>query len=451
VYDAPRLRVALGLGDQELEQRLRPALDAADDLVVVAQCLAADQVVHVVESHQVDALVIAWSLHRLTDAVLAQIDRSGLPVVLLVPDPEDERWRTRSGSILPLVAEPAAIRQRLLAGRRGERVLRRSRTVPDPVTLKPAERPVSAAADTRVIAIAGGAGSPGRTTVAINLAAALGAAVTTALLEIDLGAPALAAYLDRDPSRNLCTLAHAVREDPRQWASALTDELQPLSERSPSVHVLCGPPKLEMRSSITPQFVERLIAELAHRHRYVIVDVGSELLGIESAAANHRAALVSAQRVLVVSGSDLVSLWRTRTTLELLDRQLGIARASVGLVLNRHDPRYHHPPDEVEWHLGAPVHAVVPYDRAAERAVAQQHPLVEDPPGRAGRALLGLAQLIHEAKVPLPMHSKSAAGRVTWWQRLVHRPPVLRTAQHRVHPDDHVHMLPARDRAGEAG
>jgi len=43
MYQLPKLRLALGLGDQELEQRLRPALDAADDVVVVAQSLVVER------------------------------------------------------------------------------------------------------------------------------------------------------------------------------------------------------------------------------------------------------------------------------------------------------------------------------------------------------------------------------------------------------------------------
>ena len=93
-YQPPSLRLALGLGDQELEQRLRPVLDSADELTVVAQCLAADQLLQVAESRQADALLVAWSLHRLTDGVLEQLERPGLLVVLLVPDPHEERWRT---------------------------------------------------------------------------------------------------------------------------------------------------------------------------------------------------------------------------------------------------------------------------------------------------------------------------------------------------------------------
>ena len=77
-YQPPSLRLALGLGDQELEQRLRPALDATDELTVVAQCLAADQLLQVAEARQADALLVAWSLHRLTDSLLEQLERPEL-------------------------------------------------------------------------------------------------------------------------------------------------------------------------------------------------------------------------------------------------------------------------------------------------------------------------------------------------------------------------------------
>src|SRR5207237_297182 len=136
-------------------------------------------------------------------------------------------------------------------------------------------------------------------------AAALGAVSPTVLLEADLCAPAIAAFLDRDPSRNLCTLAHAVREDPHAWHAALADELQPLSVHSPFSLVLCGPPKRNMRASISPPFMERLVAELAHAYHYVVIDVGPEWAGTDVAAANHCAMMASAQQLLLVSACDL--------------------------------------------------------------------------------------------------------------------------------------------------
>src|SRR5919199_6842213 len=105
MFEPPRLRLALAVGDQELEQRLRPALDAFDDLLVAVQCLAADQVLRVLEAREVDALIVASNLHRLTDAVLLELERPGLPLVLLVPDPEDERWKSRRDPTLAVDAD----------------------------------------------------------------------------------------------------------------------------------------------------------------------------------------------------------------------------------------------------------------------------------------------------------------------------------------------------------
>src|SRR5207253_3845910 len=172
----------------------------------------------------------------------------------------------------------------------------------------------------------GGLGSPGRTTVAINLAAALGVGGTTVLVEADFCAPSIAAYLDRDPTRNVCTLSHAVRDDSRLWSVVLAEELQPFGPSNVSAVVLCGPPKREMRSTIAPNLTERLIDELARRFRWVVLDVGPEVLGMDLAAANHRAALARTQHVLMVTGADLVGLWHTRAALDQLERSLGIER-----------------------------------------------------------------------------------------------------------------------------
>jgi len=83
--------------------------------------------------------------------------------------------------------------------------------------------------------------------------------------------------------------------------------------------VLCGVPKPEMRSAITVRFFERVIAELRQRYRYVILDVGEDLIGTEMSV--HRAALAEAQQILLVTSGNLVGLWRARAALSLLDTQ----------------------------------------------------------------------------------------------------------------------------------
>jgi Flp pilus assembly CpaE family ATPase len=414
--DPPRLRLALALGDQEREQRLRPALDEDPELLVAAQCLAADQVLGAVESRQVDAVIIAWGLHRLSESLLAQLERSGLPLVVLVPAAELDGWRKRHRLVLPLDVDAATVCAVIKAAGRGERlVLSRDRARAEAAPSELRETPGSQ--ELAVLAVTGGHSSPGRTTIAINLAAALGAVAPTVLLDLDLSAPSTHAYLDRDPSRNICTLAHAVRENSHAWGGVLRDELQPLGVRNSSAQILCGLPKPEMRSSLTPQFVRRLVAEASSQARYVVLDVGPDLLGMEAAASAHRAALSAAHCVLLVASADLVGLWQARSALGLIEAQVQVDRSRMSLVLNRFDARHHHARVEVEWHLGLPAAAVVPHDHAAtQRAIANQEPLVLDSNSRAARAILGLAERVHQGSVRLP-DARTARGNKNWLQR----------------------------------
>src|SRR3954447_16933092 len=117
--EPPPLRIALGLGDQELEQRLRPALDADPHFDVAVHCLAADHVLAAIEGHDIDAVVLGWSLHRLSESILAQLEAAGVPIVLLAPERQSGRWRTRRTVVLPPEAEPDAIRAAVAAARAG--------------------------------------------------------------------------------------------------------------------------------------------------------------------------------------------------------------------------------------------------------------------------------------------------------------------------------------------
>jgi MinD-like ATPase involved in chromosome partitioning or flagellar assembly len=265
-----------------------------------------------------------------------------------------------------------------------------------------------------VVAVASGHGSPGRTTVAINLAAALGAVAPTVLVDCDVVSAGVAAYLDADPTRNLYMLAHSEPSAPGDWARALEQEIQPLAPRSPHGVVLCGVPKSEMRTAITGRFVEHLVAALQPHYRYVILDIGAEVLGDEGAA--HRAALHRAQQVLLVAAGDLVGLWHARAALARFQTHLGLDRERIALIVNRHDHRYHHGRAEIDWALGVPTAAVLPWDHSgAQRALAAQRPVVLNGPSRLGRGLLALADRVHGGKIVLPPEPAGVARRWRRW------------------------------------
>jgi Flp pilus assembly CpaE family ATPase len=167
-----------------------------------------------------------------------------------------------------------------------------------------------------------------------------------------------------------------------------------------------------MRSAVSATFFQRLVEELQQRYRYVVVDVGADLLGSEVAA--HRTALALSQQVLLAATPDLVGLWHARNALGLLRDQFRIEADRVALVLNRFNRRYQHGRAEIEWALGVPVAAVLPNDyAAAQRALMAQRPMVLQGRGRAARAFLDLAGRVHGGSINLPPDPEKKR-RVPW-------------------------------------
>lgn len=485
---ATPLRLVTGLGDPQRERELLTALAEDGTIVVVQRCVAAEQLVAAVQEQSPDAALVAGELHRLGDETLIHLAHAGVPAVLLSAGASVERYRSLVASVLPPDAGVEEIRQAI---RQAAALPRRRLALGGPVTPdyhypartrygspppgaprgKPRGKPRASprsrspvetgtpdagepawssrrgdrgeSEDGELIVITGGRGAPGRTTVAVNLAVALGAVAPTVLVDADTSGPCVAAYLDGDPTRNIAMLAHAAPATPGEWARALEDELQPLEprgslgQRSTHGRLLCGLPKAEMRTSLTPSFFERLLDELRRTHRYVVVDTGDTLLGSE--ATLHHLALRTANRVLLVAATDAIGVWHAREALRMLTTHLALPEAAppaavagveeesvrVSLILNRYDRRHHHGPAEIGWALGTPVAAVTPYDYgAAQRAIESQRPLVLDTRSRAGRALLELAERLHQGRILLPESALARpAGRHPWraWAGLVMR------------------------------
>ncbi|MCW5882058.1 MAG: hypothetical protein KIS91_14100 [Anaerolineae bacterium] len=403
-------RLALGLGDSEREHAWIPALHEGGDFTIVERALAAEHLLACVRQGRADVALVAFDLHRLTSGVLAELTRSRVPLVVLTPDPDEEPWRDLDAMVLPLETGADVLQQALMVAARGERppvapdepeTPAETRSAPRDPTVRPA-----------VLTLTSGHGSPGRTTIAISLATALGAVAPTVLVDADMNGPTIAACLDANPTRNLYMLAHAEPLTTREWDHAIDQETQPLSPRSPHGVVLCGVPKAEMRAKLAPQFFERLLAELRRRYQYVIVDVGADFLGAD--VGLHRLAISLADEILMVITTDLVGLWHGRAALRHLDDHLDINPARAALVLNQYDRRHHHSRTEIEWVLGAPTAAVIPYDRGAvQQAVRLQQPLVLQRGSPAGRAILDLAERVHKGQIKLPPEPKGQR-RVPW-------------------------------------
>ncbi len=402
----PHLTVALGNPQRELA-----LLTTLEEDFRLGVAVHAAEVLDRVRSAATDAVLLSVELPGFNPALATDLAHSpiGAHLLLLVSDPATAMWRTMDKAIvLPLGATPDEIRAALaalaLVGMgTGRRTFRQSEaaeatTVPQRPLAIP-DQPFT------VLTVASGTGSPGRSTVALGLAAALGAVAPTVLVDADLAGPSLAALLDIDPRRNLFQIAYGQPEMPEEWDEELARALQPLGPHSPLGQVLCGLPTMAMRAGVTPAFFGRVIVALEARFRHVVLDLGADLLGAD--AALHRIGLKLAGQILLVTTPDLTDLLRARAALDALEGQLGIPPERVALIVNRHDHRRHQGYHALEWSLGRPLAALLPYDHAgAMRAKATRQSVVLDRRSKAGRALLELAGRVHGGAIMPPLKAR---------------------------------------------
>ena len=132
------------------------------------------------------------------DAVVLaeEANKREIPVVLLAADDDPLAGSTGPRAVLPLEVDPNTLRQAIVAVAHGERWVarpRQGRTSPTRPDAAGDAAPAGAFdSDLGVIAVTGGTGSPGRTTLAINLAVTLVVSVALDLMGVARGTDATA-------------------------------------------------------------------------------------------------------------------------------------------------------------------------------------------------------------------------------------------------------------------
>ncbi len=359
-------RVLLAAGSRELERRLTRELAQAG-LVVGGRCLDGPSLLERASEPGFDVVLAAAELHRLSEGVLAALRERRLPVVLLAADAGDAARLAGLGRVLPAaspgVIVAAALRQAAAPGARPpgpmDAVGSAGGAGAPPAALPPAaERdaptPRAGRPGGRVVAVTSGKGAPGKTTIAIALAALLGEhGPGVVLLDADLRGGNVAAYLDLDPRRGLVGLAAA--------GGRLDRELQ----EGPGCSVLAGVERPELAAGLAGGALSGVTSALRERFETVVVDLG---------APPPAGLLRAADELLLVTGPDLVAIWNARTALPAIREEAGSALPRA--VVNRREGREHYPAGEVGRALGMAVLGVVREEReSARRAVARQIPL----------------------------------------------------------------------------
>lgn len=416
-------RLAVLISTHLRAQALLPELQRSH-FVVEHHCLEASQLHDAIESGSVDIALVSTGPRGLDYSTLAALGRRRrVALVVLDAQPHHPRWASFDGVVLHSNAVAELVLRGLDAAMRGERLRQpvdySSEHTPTVVSIPEDDRGQTIELRLpeerlgRVITVVGGHGAPGRSTVALNLAAALSRVACTVLVDLDLGAPILSARLGANTNKNLVTVAHMAPATSSDWTLALSRDLQPiLPGECPRGLFLAGLPTAE--TNVDVPFLVALLDALRTRFDYVLCDTGVQWLDADRAS---RVPVEHADQVLLVATPDAGGIKRAHQVLDQLRRFVGPVALSV--VINQHRTHKDYDRAELEFSLGEQLCAVLPFDPGASwRAVEAQQPVVFDQRSALARSLLQLAERLRFGQLELPRPVLSGK-RQTWWTSLV--------------------------------
>ncbi|MCG7423261.1 ATPase [Micrococcus sp. ACRRV] len=262
----------------------------------------------------------------------------------------------------------------------------------------------------RTVAVWGPTGAPGRTTVAVNLAAESAVAgLRTLLVDLDTYGPSVGVHLGL--TEETAGLARAVHRAERGSVTRedLVDAAVRVRVAGGDLDVLTGLTRPDRWPEVRPGALREVLQAARDGWDRVVLDLGfcveeDEELSFDVPAPQRNGAtlagLAAADRVLVVGGADAVAMPRLLRAVEALPA--GVEPDRVRVVVNRVRPQASGVAPQAQvagvWErYGPPIPLVaqLPWDPgAADRALLGGQVLAEAAPGSALRAaVLELARL----------------------------------------------------------
>ncbi len=336
--------VLVAAGGAGWEARLLPTLSAPGAPARLARrCVDVPDLVAAAAAGRAGLALVSAGVAGWDADVVARLAECDVRTVVVADgSAEVERARRIGGSTVvtdDVATDPDRLLQVLLDAAAAREPAAAGIAAPAPAPA-PTAAAASAAVDGRVVAVWGATGAPGRSTVALGLAAAAARRATpTLLLDLDVygGATAqMLAVLDEVSGVLAATRAASAGSlDPTGLlAAARTVE--------PNLAVLTGLPRADRWTALRPAAVRELLAVARGCFPLVVVDCGfgieqDEELSFDTAAPRRNGATVTALEqadlVLVVGSADPLSLTRlARASGDL--REL-VPTATTHLVVNR--------------------------------------------------------------------------------------------------------------------
>lgn len=391
------LQVLLAAADEPWETAVVRALQQpGSGVTLVRRCMDVADAVATATSGRADAVLLSARLSGLDSDVLSRLVEAGAEPVVIT-DPEDGpaaarvarmgsatvvSWHEIAG-LAQLVQERSATRRNgvpsLPAG--GEAVEDAFATVADNSPLG------------RLVAVWGPAGAPGRSTVALGVAAACAErGLPTLLVDADVYGGAISSMLAMLDEISGVLAAARLANTGSLDLPALHRHVR---EVGPCLRVLTGLPRADRWPQLRPGALAQILRASRQMAPMVVVDCGFSLeqdeeLSFDTAAPRRNGATLStleqADAVLAVGSADPLGL--TRLARGVLDLREAVPGAQVSMVVNRTRSTLGWSRDDVSALLrrftGDDPVAYLPEDRAAvDRALVEGRTLIECAPTSA--------------------------------------------------------------------
>ena len=402
------MRLAIAVPEPHDARLARDAARHGHEIVATAD--DADGMVQAIAVAAPDAVIVWATPRHLSYALLAECDARGVRVIAVVSD--DGQRRYANGIGLYDLVDAAADWPQFETAARGERPA--------------ADEPLDSRGT--VVAVWGPAGAPGRTTLAIGIAAEIAAAgFTVALCDVDTHsasvAPALGLMDEAPGFAAACRLAGA--------DSLSRAELERIGQRHESADggfwVLTGIGQPSRWPELSGERVVATIAECRRWVDYVVLDTASSLENDEEISSDlfaprrnaaTLAAIREADHIVAVASADPVGLSRfLRAYGDLADVAVTV---SITVVANkvRASAIGLAPSGQVNQTLsrfgGIDAPVLVPWDlQATDAAVLTARTLPETAPKSPAR--LAMKRLVYDRLLPVSaVRRRSVAGSRLW-------------------------------------
>lgn len=232
---------------------------------------------------------------------------------------------------------------------------------PDGPSLEETFRPTKPEKRGKAIALYSPKGGVGCSTIATNLAIALGEEGKKKVALVDFGQQFgdLAVLLNLQPQSTITDLVPHLEE--------LDDILlgEAMQAHSSGVKVLLAPPRPEMAGVVAPEHVRKILAQLKSMYDYIIVDTASPL------SDSTLAILEGCDKTLLVITPELPAIKDARLFFEVMEA-LDLPLEDIMLVLNKVDRRASIEEEKIEASIKHPIASRIRNEQETALAAANK-------------------------------------------------------------------------------